>query len=158
MDANASADASFAALNQHAKQLCKQNEKLQTDLGTSKSNIQKLKMAHMDLKEELMELKEELKMKQATYVAEVHSRLQYQRSLQRITDLVQDKCRDHRLVEGVLDIADECEMAFMKEYPGHSMSDEREAPASPQGKSSTIGGSKSSGILGYLPFFSKPKN
>jgi myosin-5 len=144
MDANASAGASFAALNQHAKQLSKQNEKLQTDVTSFKSHSQKLTMLQV-------ELKEELKMKQATYVAEVHSRLQYQQSLQRITDLVQDKCRDHRLVEGVLEIADECEMDYMTDSVGQP-----EAPGSSNGNSSNLGDPKSTGIFGYLPFFSSP--
>jgi myosin heavy subunit len=145
MDANASAGASFAALNQHTKQLSKQNEKLQTDVVTFKANNQKLNMLQV-------ELKEELKMKQATYVAEVHSRLQYQQGLQKVTDLIQDKCRDHRLVEGVLEIADECEMDYLTGSDDHSMTPEKEAPDLPQDRK--LGDSISSGISRYLPFFS----
>ena len=52
-------------------------------------------------------------MKQATYVAEVHSRLQYQKSMAKIVDIVQETCNDTRLVENVLNIADDCETEFM---------------------------------------------
>jgi hypothetical protein len=106
MDANASAGASFAALNQHAKQLSAKNDKLAADVGKYKQQVHKLSVTQV-------ELKEELKMKQATYVAEVHSRLQYQKALQKIIDVAQDKCRDDRLVEQFLRIADECEAEYM---------------------------------------------
>ena len=138
MDANASAGASFAALNQHAKQLSKQNTQLLNDVSTMKAQVQKLNILQV-------EVKEELKFKQATYVAEVQSRLQYQKALQKITDLVQEKCRDHRLVEQVLEVADECEMDFMT--AGEGQISPREQPAQ------NMNGSKSS-ILGYLNFFS----
>lgn len=101
MDANASAGASFAALNQHAKQLAKSNETYKGEIQNYKGHIQKLGLTQV-------ELKEELKMKQATYIAEVHSRLQYQKALTRITDLAQKRCRDGRLVEDILRIADDC--------------------------------------------------
>merc|ERR1712232_939282 len=51
-----------------------------------------------------VELREELKMKQATYVAEVQSRLQYQKTLDKIVDLLQTRCRDDVLMEDVLAI------------------------------------------------------
>jgi myosin V len=106
MDANASAGASFAALNQHAKQLTRVNEKLSTDIQSYKQQVQKLSVTQV-------ELKEELKMKQATYVAEVHSRLQYQKALSKIIDVAQERCRDDRLVEEFLRIADTCEAEYM---------------------------------------------
>jgi len=102
MDANASAGASFSALNQHAKQLTKTNSKLAADITAHKQQIQKQNVFQI-------ELKEELKMKQATYIAEVHSRLQYQKALTKVVDLAQDRCRDTRLVEKFLSIADDCE-------------------------------------------------
>ena len=113
MDANASAGASFAALNQHTKQLSKQNAKLLGDVAGFKAQVQKLNVLQV-------ELKEELKMKQATYIAEVHSRLQYQKALSKITDLVQENSRDSRLVEAVLEIADECEMEYIAGQDPHS--------------------------------------
>jgi myosin-5 len=106
MDANASAGASFAALNQHAKQLSRTNEKLNAELQAHKQQVQKLMVTQV-------ELKEELKMKQATYIAEVHSRLQYQKAVSKIIDLAQEKCRDVRLVEEFLRIADACETEYM---------------------------------------------
>lgn len=106
MDANASAGASFAALNQHTKQLARANEKLTSDLLSFKQQVQKLSVTQV-------ELKEELKMKQATYVAEVHSRLQYQKALSKIIDVAQERCRDDRLVEDFLRIADTCEAEYM---------------------------------------------
>ena len=60
-----------------------------------------------------VELKEELKMKQGTYIAEVHSRLQYQKTMGTIVDMIQDQYRDHRLVEDVLALSDECESDYM---------------------------------------------
>jgi len=106
MDANASAGASFAALNQHAKQLSKKNAKLESDVSRYKQQSQALHLAQI-------ESKEELKMKQGTYIAEVHSRLQYQKTMQQIVDVIQERCRDHRLVEDVLGLSDECESDYM---------------------------------------------
>nr|ACS35543.1 myosin G [Phaeodactylum tricornutum] len=106
MDANASAGASFAALNQHAKHLTRTNDKISTDLLSFKQQVQKLSVTQV-------ELKEELKMKQATYTAEVHSRLQFQKALSKIVDIAQERCRDSRLVEDILRIADECESDYM---------------------------------------------
>ena len=52
-------------------------------------------------------------MKQATYAAEVQSRLQYQKALTAVVDIVQERCRDTRLVEDILGIADSCEGDFL---------------------------------------------
>jgi len=140
MDANASAGASFAALNQHAKQLSKQNAKLVNDVQNYKGQVQKLNILQV-------EAKEELRLKSATYVAEVQSRLQYQKALQKITDIVQENCRDHRLVEHVLTVADEVDMDFI---PG---SHERPFDPNEIDDMGEIGNdSRRSGLLGY--FFS----
>ena len=53
MDANASAGASFAALNQHAKQLSKQNAQLVNDVQNYKGQVQKLNILQVEVKEEL---------------------------------------------------------------------------------------------------------
>ena len=106
MDANASAGASFAALNQHAKQLSKQNANLVNEVQGLKGQIHKLNIQQV-------ELKDELRFKTATYVAEVQSRLNFQKALQKITDLISETCRDHKLVEKVLTVADEVEMDYM---------------------------------------------
>ena len=142
MDANASAGASFAALNQHAKHLSKTNAQLESEKTAVKGQVQKLSMLQV-------ELKEELKLKQATYVGEVQSRLQYQKALQKITDMVQDQCRDHRLVERVLEVADECEMEYMTQGEGGRVARSRDDE---DGHEADLGASKS-GILGYLPSF-----
>jgi myosin-5 len=140
MDANASAGASFAALNQHAKQLSKQNAKLVNDVQNHKGQVQKLNILQV-------EAKEELRLKSATYVAEVQSRLQYQKALQKITDIVQENCRDHRLVEHVLTVADEVDMDFI---PG---SHERPFDPNEIDDMEEIGNdSRRRGLLGY--FFS----
>uniref|UniRef100_A0A7S4I1U7 Myosin motor domain-containing protein n=2 Tax=Odontella aurita TaxID=265563 RepID=A0A7S4I1U7_9STRA len=106
MDANASAGASFAALNQHAKQLNKTNAKVVAEVERQKGQCHRLNLAQV-------ELKEELRMKQATYIAEVQSRLNYQKTMTRIVEEVQERCRDVRLVEDVLMMSDECENDYM---------------------------------------------
>lgn len=111
MDANASAGASFGALNQHAKQLSKQNVQLVDEVSSSKGQVQKLNVLQA-------ELKEELRMKQLSYVGEVQSRFQYQKGLQKVTDLVEAICRDHRLVQQVLEITDEVEMEHVSAGDG----------------------------------------
>ena len=140
MDANASAGASFAALNQHAKQLSKQNTRLVNDVTSFKNQVQKLNMLQV-------ELKEELRMKQATYVGEVQSRLQYQKALQKITDLIEGNCRDHRLVQKVLAITDEVEMEFLM-----SSGDNRDSVD--QSETSAMNESQKSGFFSYLNPFS----
>jgi len=139
MDANASAGASFAALNQHAKQLSKQNAILMTDVQNYKGHVHRLNILQV-------EAKEELKLKSATYVAEVQSRLQYQKALQKITDIIQENCRDHRLVEDVLEVADKVDMDFI---PG---SYERPFDANDSDDMEGIGNDSRRGILSY--FFS----
>ena len=109
MDANVSAGASFAALNQHTKQLARSNEKLSADLSSYKQQVSKLSVTQV-------ELREELKMKQATYVAELHSRLQYQQALSMIVEI----CQGRSLVEDVLKIADACERDYMSGPTGVS--------------------------------------
>jgi len=141
MDANASAGASFAALNQHAKQLSKQNTKLVTDVQNFKIQVHKLNISQV-------ESREELRLKSATYVAEVQSRLQYQKALQQITDIVQEQCREHRLVERILTIADEVDMDFI---PGsHELPFDPTEPDSDDMEESANDSRR--GILGY--FFS----
>ena len=128
MDANASAGASFAALNQHAKQLNKTNTKLMTELDKYKKVAHKLNLAQV-------EAKEELQMKNASYVAEVQSRLQYQKTMNGIINMVQERCRDVRLVEDILALYDDCEAAagVDGEMAGHHAhaSPARHPPATP---------------------------
>lgn len=137
MDANASAGASFSALNQHAKQMSKTNSKLKGDLSKYKKQVHSLTMAQV-------ELKEELKMKQGTYIAEVHSRLQYQKTMMNIVDTIQERCRDHKLVEKVLAMSDECESDYMSGPTGVDFTPSRNGgPAMMNGEQSIAGRFKS---------------
>ena len=122
MDANASAGASFAALNQHAKQLNKTNTKLMTELEKYKKATHKLNLSHV-------EAKEELRMKNETYVAEVQSRLQYQSTLRGIIDMVQERCRDVRLVEDILAMYDDCEASNIDGNSADMMSEFSATPS-----------------------------
>jgi len=98
-EANNTAGKSFGALNTHIQELSKTNDKISSELAGYKQQVQKLSMSQA-------ELREELKLKQATYSAEVQSRLQYQKLVSSIVDMVQDRCRDTRLVEDILSKAD----------------------------------------------------
>lgn len=124
MDANASAGASFAALNQHAKQLNKTNAKLVNDVHTYKQQVHKLNINQV-------ELREELKMKQATYIAEVHSRLQYQKTMEKMVNEIQERCRDSRLVEDILTMSDDCEADYMSGPTGRDAGPVRSLFSSP---------------------------
>ena len=95
MEANASAGQSFTALNDHAKQLNATNAKLI-------KNVEQYKL-------QLEKLKDDLKTRQAYYLAEAEARLAYQKTMAQIVGAVQDKCRDAQLVEDVVIMALECE-------------------------------------------------
>ena len=114
MDANSSLGTTFNNLNKHAKQVSKTNAKLASELQKTKQLLASDREQHSaqieSLQMQQVELKDELIMKQETYIAEVHSRLHYQKVMMGIVDLVQGRCRDHRLVEDVLSMSDECEL------------------------------------------------
>lgn len=95
MEANASAGQSFTALNDHAKQLNATNAKLIKNVDSYKVQLEKLK--------------DDLKTRQAYYLAEAEARLAYQKTMAQIVGAVQDKCRDAQLVEDVVIMALECE-------------------------------------------------
>lgn len=82
-DANAGAGASFAALNQHAKQLTKMNMKITNE----KESLHK-KIHTVSLKS--AEYREEMKMKHLVYMTEVQNRLIYQ---QTVNEVVEKICR-----------------------------------------------------------------
>lgn len=98
-DANAQAENNFGTLTTHAKSELKKAEFAAEEF---KLQIKELKMAQA-------EQKDEIRMKQAAYVSEVQSRLQYQDAMTRIVELLQEKCRNSRLVEEVLQITDDVE-------------------------------------------------
>lgn len=114
MDANNSLGLTFNNLNKHAKQVSKTNAKVQTELKKTQSMLTSERAQHATQVESLqmqqVELKDELKMKQESYIAEVHSRLHYQQVMTGIIDKVQARCKDHRLVEDLLAMSDECEL------------------------------------------------
>ena len=60
-------------------------------------------------KQQLIKMKEDLKNRQAFYLAEAHARVVYQKTLARIVAQVQEKSRDAQLVEDVVIWALECE-------------------------------------------------
>mmetsp|Transcript_102334 Transcript_102334/g.153344 ORF Transcript_102334/g.153344 Transcript_102334/m.153344 type:complete len:1158 (+) Transcript_102334:210-3683(+) len=95
MEANASASSSFNQLNEHAKGLNATNARLIKNVET--------------YKKQLVKMKEDLKNRQAFYLAEAHARVAYQKTLARIVAQVQDKSRDAQLVEDVVIWALECE-------------------------------------------------
>jgi myosin heavy subunit len=95
MEANSSASASFTQLNDHAKGLNGTNGRLIKNVDA--------------YKKQLVKMKEDLKNRQAFYLAEAHARVAYQKSLARIVAQVQDKSRDAQLVEDVVIWALECE-------------------------------------------------
>lgn len=95
MEANESAGASFTALNDHAKQLNVVNAKLIKNVEAYKGQLEKLK--------------DDLKTRQAFYLAEAEARLAYQKTMAQIVGAIQDKCRDAQLVEDVVIMALECE-------------------------------------------------
>jgi hypothetical protein len=112
MDANVSLGNTFDALNKHAKHVSKTNSKLKVDVQTLQEQIElerKQSKDRIDALELLvMELRDELNMKQETYIQEVHSRLHCQKVMTNIVDAVQERCKDHRLVEDILGMSDEC--------------------------------------------------
>merc|ERR1711957_869381 len=95
MEANASASASFTALNDHAKQLNVTNAKLIKNVEAYKGQLEKLK--------------EDLKTRQSYYLAEAEARLAYQKTMAQVVGIMQDQCKDAQLVEDVVIMALECE-------------------------------------------------
>jgi len=47
-------------------------------------------------------------MKQATYIAEVQTRLRYQKTMVALVDVLQEHCDDAHLVETILQMTEEC--------------------------------------------------
>merc|ERR1719223_2626426 len=95
MEANASASNSFNQLNDHAKGLNATNARLIKNVDT--------------YKKQPVKMKEDLKNRQAFYLAEAHARVAYQKTLAKIVAQVQDKSRNPQLIEDVVIWALECE-------------------------------------------------
>jgi len=99
MGANAAAKASFSALNDHA--IAQRDNALVVSTGYQQQ-IQELLITQQ-------EMRDELQMKQTAYINEFHARLRYEDAMSKIVDIIQDRCRDSRLVEDILQITDEVE-------------------------------------------------
>merc|ERR1739848_755571 len=59
-----------------------------------------------------IEIEEELKMKQGSYIAEVQFRLHYQRKIANILKIIQERCNDYKLVEDILHTSNHFETDF----------------------------------------------
>lgn len=113
IDANASLAKTCDMLNTHAKSLKKTNLKLGSE-AKKKNAAHAMEIEEYQTQVESMqtmqkELKEELAMKQGSYIGEVQTRLKYKNAIGRIVEEIQGRCSDHRLVECVLAMADDCE-------------------------------------------------
>jgi myosin-5 len=95
LEANAYAGASFEALNEASKKNNSNNSKLMQNLDKYKKQNQKLK--------------EDLRMRQGYYDAEAQIRVNYQKSMAHIMEMIQDQCDDAQLTEDILVLALECE-------------------------------------------------
>lgn len=95
LEANAYAGASFEALNEASKKNNSNNSKLMQNLDKYKKQNTKLK--------------EDLRMRQGYYDAEAQIRVNYQKSMAEIMEMIQDQCDDAQLTEDILVLALECE-------------------------------------------------
>merc|ERR1712183_138743 len=117
MEANASASSSFNQLNEHAKGLNATNARLIKNVDAYKKQLTKMK--------------EDLKNRQAFYLAEAHARVAYQKTLARIVAQVQDKSRDAQLVEDVVIWALECEAEAKAERASLENAGQKAPPGPP---------------------------
>jgi len=95
LEANAYAGASFEAMNEQSKKSNSNNSKLLQNLSKYKKQNQKLK--------------EDLRMRSGFYDAEAQIRVNYQKSMAEIMEMIQDQCDDAQLTEDILVLALECE-------------------------------------------------
>jgi len=123
-EANASASNSFNQLNEHAKGLNGTNAHLIRNVDA--------------YKKQLVKMKEDLKNRQAFYVAEAHARVAYQKTLARIVAQVQDRSRDAQLVEDVVIGALECEAEAKAERAALENSGKKAPPTGASGASKRV--------------------
>ena len=95
LEANAYAGASFEALSEQSKRNNGNNSKLMQNLDKYKKQNTKLK--------------DDLRMRQGYYDAEAKIRVEYQKSMSQIMEMIQDQCDDAQLTEDILVLALECE-------------------------------------------------
>ena len=60
-------------------------------------------------KKQNTKLKDDLRMRQGYYDAEAKIRVEYQKSMSQIMEMIQDQCDDAQLTEDILVLALECE-------------------------------------------------
>jgi len=95
LEANAYAGASFEAMNEQSKKTNSNNSKLMQNLNK--------------YKKQNLKLKEDLRMRSGYYDAEAQIRVNYQKSMAEIMEMIQDQCDDAQLTEDILVLALECE-------------------------------------------------
>merc|ERR1712151_1443754 len=95
MTAAKNAGAGFEDENTDLKTVHETNEKLLDDLENTKDK-------NRDLKADCGE-------KQKEYMSVAESRLEYQKTMARISTLIQDNCKDNQLIEDAQGIALDCE-------------------------------------------------
>jgi predicted nuclease with TOPRIM domain len=88
LEANAYAGASFEALNEQSKRSNGNNSKLMQNLDKYKKQNAKLK--------------DDLRMRQGYYDAEAQIRVNYQKSMAEIMEMIQDQCEDAQLTKQLL--------------------------------------------------------
>jgi len=95
LEANAYAGASFEAMSEQSKKKNNNNSKLLQNLNKHKKQNQKLK--------------DDLRMRSGYCDAEAQIRVNYQKSMSEIMEMIQDECDDAQLTEDILVLALECE-------------------------------------------------
>jgi len=95
LEANAYAGASFEAMSEKAKKNNSNNSKLM-------QNLEKYKQQNK-------RLQEDLRMRQSFFDAEAQIRVNYQKAMAQIMEMIQDQCDDAQLTEDILVLALECE-------------------------------------------------
>merc|ERR1712154_227911 len=95
LKANEASGGNFEGENDEMMKVHETNEKLLDDLEAAKEK-------NRDMKEQCQE-------KQAEYMNTAESRLEFQKTMARILNLIQDNCKDRQLIEDTSSVAHACE-------------------------------------------------
>ena len=95
LKSNETSGGNFEGENDVMMSVHEKNEKLLDDLEKAKDNNR--------------ELKESCQEKQAEYMSTAESRLEFQKTMARILNLIQDNCKDRQLIEDTSSVAHSCE-------------------------------------------------
>jgi len=95
LSANEASGGNFEGENDDMMKVHEKNEKFLDDLEGAKEK-------NRDMKEQCQE-------KQAEYMNTAESRLEFQKTMARILNLIQDNCKDRQLIEDTSSVAHECE-------------------------------------------------